>query len=176
MLIEDQSIFSEQEFTQLLKKIEEILNPETFEELCDMSTNTTQQGQDYAIFQALRCLKKGLDRRSNGYNLWERKSPHADTMEAIFRHLRSCQLLYEHVWVPPVTLDILFHVIAKLQLSGDEALDNFATQLQAGELTDIVLLNDIEDLKALIKNIWTILKLDNDHNDDIVMKVLKDII
>jgi hypothetical protein len=182
VLVEDHTIFSDQDWAQLLVKIEEILNPISFDELIQSTSSITQQGQDYTIFQALRCLRKGLDRRSGKtklekYNLWERKSPHAEIMRKIFTHLTSPScLLYEHVWIPPVVLDILFHILTQLELleNDGEKMDKFAAQLEAGDKLNsfLLLLKDEPQLKSLIGNVWNILKFDGDHSDEVVMKVV----
>jgi hypothetical protein len=164
VLIPDSKIFVGQDLVDLLNKIEVVLNPEKYSELCLSVPDISVQAQDYSVFQALQCLKKGLDRKLNGYSLWKRKSQNSTTMESIFHHIQTTHLLYEHVWVPPVALDILFHTFSQLQLFGDDSKNNLAQLLEEEQPSEDVVLRNVQDLSVLAKNIWSILKFSEDDS------------
>jgi len=164
VVVEEFSLTSDKEFEQLLIKIEETVNSTAFQELCLEVGCVNEQAQDYAIFQALTCLKKGINRRVEGHHIWERKCSVSSTMENILDHLKGL-LFYEHEWVPPVTIDILFHVFTQLEQSANASDSNWALA------EDSIIIKDTDELRQLIKNIWSILKsTEEGQRDETVMK------
>lgn len=192
-VIDDQHIFQGDELVQLLNKIEEVLNPEKFEELCNKADDLDQQGQDYAVYQALVCLKKGLLRKIGGVNLWSNASPVSNTMREIFceffkcinqkpilktkstnsvflilAHLRNTHLLHEHEWVPVITLDIFTGIFAAMSITGEEMKAICAESIQSGETSNTVLIST-EDLSIFLKNVVSVVKFT--EREDVQMKV-----
>jgi len=192
-VIENPNVFNGEEFQQLMEKIEIVLNPVKFEELCDKADEVTQQTQDYAIYQSLVCFKKSLVRKSGGISLWSPSSPLTNVIKDIIcknksttlliasqsynlfslsyflDHLINTHLLYEHEWVPLVTLDILHILFNNLNFNSDKIKDQVAENLELGKVCDQLVLTNLEDLKVLLKNLWTIIRTTD--RDDVVMKV-----
>jgi len=83
-------------------------------------------------------------------------------------HMRKTHLVYEHEWVPVITLDVFTSVFNAMQISGEEMKAICAESIESGKTNNTILIST-DDLSDFLKNIVSVIKFS--ERADVQMKV-----